>query len=205
MEGGGLLDFFNYLANHPRFLEVVQQVWCRQEIKFIRDLWSVLKVLKVEVKKMQKSEFGNVHGKIAECRSNLTKVQDELSLDPVDGLLKTEENNLIGQLKFWMKTECSIVQQKSRITWLRQGDVNSSYFHVVMRDRNNHSRIERLVDDAGRVCSVRKDLEQEVLLFYKSLLGSSKEGLKSVDVTIVRKGKVLNMQQRRMLSSDISA
>lgn len=43
---------------------------------------------------------------------------------------------------FWM--------MKSRLTWLRSGDQNTKFFHVVTKNRRVHNRIKSLIDDEGK-------------------------------------------------------
>lgn len=72
-----------------------------------------------------------------------------------------------------------------------------------MKARNSGNRIDRLVTDAGVTLSSQVEIEQEILGFYKNLLGEAKQGLLAVDVVVVRRGNCLNEEQRQSFFADV--
>lgn len=49
-----------------------------------------------------------------------------------------------------MIDEERLLKQKTKITWLKEGDKNSAYFHKVLKGRLNRSRILLICDEDGR-------------------------------------------------------
>lgn len=83
--------------------------------------------------------------------------------------------------------------------WLKDGDYNTNYFHDVIKARNGINMISRLVHGDGSVLEIRSEIENDVMVFYKDLLGSRKSYLNGIDVRVVRDGYVLSEEQRLKL------
>jgi len=84
-----------------------------------------------------------------------------------EGTLFLEEAEARGHLlaEFWKLSTIneSILYQKSRSKWLKQGDMNTTFFHALINRRNRVNAINRIwkdnswVDDPRQVKSVIKD------------------------------------------------
>lgn len=94
-------------------------------------------------------------------------------------------------------------QQRSRISWLRLGDDNTSYFHNAKKERWARNRIDSLVKSNGDVVSVPKEIEQEILDFYKHLLGSKCERL-VVDLRVFWRTVLLSIERNHVSLFDHS-
>ncbi|XP_058762538.1 uncharacterized protein LOC131635918 [Vicia villosa] len=99
--------------------------------------------------------------------------------------------------------EESILRKRSKIEWVRLGDGNNSFFHSSVRSRQKHKQINRLIKEDGGVCDTHEAMEEEVLNFYKGLMGTAEKNLEGVDIAAIRKGKQLCREQRIMPSSPI--
>lgn len=49
----------------------------------------------------------------------------------------------------YMKLEYNILQQKTQINWLKEGDTNSKYFHAIMRGRRKRMFINKIESENG--------------------------------------------------------
>lgn len=61
------------------------------------------------------------------------------------------------------------------------------------------NRVSKLIMEDGGVVETRSTIEGSFLIFYKKLLGSSKDCLQGIDVGIARAGSVLADFQRSVL------
>lgn len=98
-----------------------------------------------------------------------------------------------------------LLDKKTRIRWLKEGDENSLYFHYMVKDKEGSNRIKRLVNEKREVLSQMKDIELDVINFYKRLLESTTGILQGVDKVVVRKGPSLGEAQRHEMIKDISS
>lgn len=108
----------------------------------------------------------------------------------------------MGELERWSNIEESIWKQKSRIDWLQLGDSNTKFFHAYTKFRQNSNAIHRLVRVDGEVCLGQHMLKEEVLNFYKDLMGTAATELLMVDKKVVERGPKLNGQQQRLLIAE---
>lgn len=63
-------------------------------------------------------------------------------------------------------------RQKSRITWLREGDNNTRFFHAVVEHNRKRNTIKEITDDNGNTFSAPGDIQQLALSFYHHLFST---------------------------------
>lgn len=107
------------------------------------------------------------------------------------------------QLKKWLKVDCSVLRQKSRVQRLKEGAHISKLFHSMVKTRNLNNRIVKLTNDAGVVLEDKDNIKSEVLSFYVNFLGTSKAKLLGVDTTVLKTGPMLHQHHRRGLIKDV--
>ena len=89
----------------------------------------------------------NIDSKIREAKNRLA------DLDVVDeshGLLSEEEvelHCLPADILSLSKLQASMLLQKARVTWLKEGDANSKKFHGIMSSRRRSNALVSLIED----------------------------------------------------------
>ncbi|GKD32601.1 sodium/hydrogen exchanger 6, partial [Tanacetum coccineum] len=73
--------------------------------------------------------------------------------DPTNVAIRNEEVFLINKFKDAVKDEELFLKQRSKVTWLSEGDHNTKYFHRAMKERRNSNRIEVVEDMGGNLFS----------------------------------------------------
>lgn len=115
----------------------------------------------------RRSELASVMSKINQCsiqlqawnrasfdsvKIRLQKAEKHLSNLVAAGLLGLRQSKLKEAKKEvhrWLEREEAMWQQRSKITWLKDGDRNTSYFHNKASVRRKKNHIQRIKDDAG--------------------------------------------------------
>ncbi|KAH0686276.1 hypothetical protein KY289_017034 [Solanum tuberosum] len=169
----------------------------------MENLWRKLRMLKSPLKDLNKEEFKGIEMKLSKARMDLQQVQDQLTRNGSDTLILLEKK-ILQDLEKWSNIEESVLKQKSRAKWILLGDGNNQYFSAVIKERVNRKQILILTSLTGVILSEQKDIKEEILTFYKSLLGSAAQTLPAVNSVIMRKGPVLNHQQGLQLCRPVT-
>nr|GEW16993.1 hypothetical protein [Tanacetum cinerariifolium] len=113
-----------------------------------------LKNLKTPFRKLL-YDHGNFHDNVDRLRMELDKVQTNLDQDPFNVELREEEASYVQAYNKSLLMQERFLKQKAKILWLKEGDSNSAYFHKAVKGRMSRSRINMVMDSAGK--TVGKD------------------------------------------------
>ncbi|XP_056695746.1 uncharacterized protein [Spinacia oleracea] len=184
--------FFNYMAGHPSFTQVVQDGWkVNIHGTAMYQVWQKLKCVKQGLKTLHKKEFARLEERIDNIRTDLDGIQHLLAATPTDSELQVNEKKQLELLKKFLGIQESAYRQKSRIQWLKTGDSNSKFFFSAMKERYTRNSIDLLYDTAGRKLVTTEEIQKEICDFYKELVGSAADNLVGIDLDVVRKGNQL--------------
>lgn len=79
----------------------------------------------------------------------------------------------------------SVIEQKSKVQWLKSGDTNTDYFFAQIRNRVNQNSSTSLLNSINDRVYTQKEFEDKVIKCYKGLLGQSTTTLPSVNNKIM--------------------
>ncbi|GJT56728.1 RNA-directed DNA polymerase, eukaryota, reverse transcriptase zinc-binding domain protein [Tanacetum coccineum] len=98
-------------------------------------------------------------------KAKLHSVQVKINEDPTSKVLRDEGiADALSEYKEAVLDEEKLLRQKTKITWLKEGDKNSAYFHKVLKGRLNRNKIMSIcVEDGKRYdnCDVAKHLDND--------------------------------------------
>ncbi|XP_058783262.1 uncharacterized protein LOC131657933 [Vicia villosa] len=84
------------------------------------------------------------------------------------------------------------LQQKAKVDWLQLGDGNNSFFHTVVREKNKQNNMVSLTSLTGVELSKKEDIAEEIIGFYKSLVGTAAHTLQGIDLPCLMRGNTLS-------------
>ncbi|KAH0714847.1 hypothetical protein KY284_007752 [Solanum tuberosum] len=114
------------------------------------------------------------------------------------------EKSLKTQLEKWRNIKESATKQKPRVLWLKEGDSNTTYFHACMKNRQAQNHITRLTVATGTVIQDAKGIQEEILNFYRGLLGTAAKQLTPAQPHIMELGPVFNREQQFVLIAKVT-
>ncbi|KAH0699374.1 hypothetical protein KY290_014199 [Solanum tuberosum] len=114
------------------------------------------------------------------------------------------EKEVKENLEKWLNIKESILKQKSRVQWLKLGDGNTTYFHASLKNRIARNKILSLTTTDGRMVNNNNDIEEEVIEFYKQLLGSCATQLPAINPMVMRDGPALDRNQQAQLIKHVT-
>ncbi|GJR14147.1 RNA-directed DNA polymerase, eukaryota, reverse transcriptase zinc-binding domain protein [Tanacetum coccineum] len=91
---------------------------------------------------------------------------------PHDVVLKKEEARIMKEYSSAVQEEESFLSQQAKIEWLKDGDKNNKFFHVVLRSRKHKSRVAAISNEDGEMLEGEQVPEQFVSHFQKFLRSS---------------------------------
>lgn len=139
---GKPFKFFNFWFTHPSFFDLVTQVWDSPfSGKPMYILCCKLRALKCRLKLLNKVAYADISAKTAEARRLLSLAQDAIQLDPLNQELANAEKEHLRVFSELRLQEESFFRQKSRVCWLKEGDLNTKYFHHSVKRSHLRNRI----------------------------------------------------------------
>nr|GEU40024.1 hypothetical protein [Tanacetum cinerariifolium] len=147
--------FFNVSILDKRFKDVVREGWSSHVSGF--DMFRVVKKLKGLKKPIRKMMYdkGNLHANVIRLHGKLDRLQTDLDNDLSNASIREEEVTAVVMFNEAILIEEKFLKQKEKITWLREGDANTAYFHKMLR-----SRVLRMISNTNNLFSTRLDANE---------------------------------------------
>ncbi|XP_035840393.1 uncharacterized protein LOC118487561 [Helianthus annuus] len=162
--------FANFLVFKPEFLEIVKRVWDTR-VNGVHQ-FCVVKRLRLLKKPLRALLFkqGNLHKKVESLREKLDVIQSSIDKQPNIEILRVEEATLSAEYQEALLDEERFLKQKSKVDWLRAGDMNTAFFHSSLKSKNHRSRID-VIRDTGGVTYEGNHVYQAFVNHYEKFLG----------------------------------
>lgn len=114
-------------------------------------MWGVcneekLKRLKVDLKVWNKEVFGDVNLYEAEVNKKLQELDEKDNNSELSEPGRIERKSLLANLSSNKFKQEAIAFQKARSKWFKQGDMNTKYFHSVIKWRRSNNGINGLME-----------------------------------------------------------
>ncbi|KAJ9536716.1 hypothetical protein OSB04_un000101 [Centaurea solstitialis] len=141
--------FDNFLALRSEFLDVVKCAWdFSMEGTYMYILLQKLRNLKQPLRVLR-SSTGNVSARVKEKRSIVDHAQSRVDLNPRDLVQQDNLSFAVRHLQEALKVEDSYFRQRAKVRWIKEGDLNTSFFHNAVKERKNRSFIHSVTNSNG--------------------------------------------------------
>ncbi|KAG7564362.1 Reverse transcriptase domain [Arabidopsis suecica] len=168
--------FQNFLLQNSEFVPLISHQWF--SFNFVGSamyrLSKKLKALKSVIREFSRDNYSDLEKRVKEAHSTVLVLQHQLLSNPTDAnaLLERSANE---KWQILLKAEESFLYQRSRVTWLREGDLNTAYFHRITAARQAINHIHFLVDFAGNIFDSQQAIQEHCVDYFSNLLGGSEE------------------------------
>ncbi|KAF9610298.1 hypothetical protein IFM89_021968 [Coptis chinensis] len=143
-------------------------------------LCNKLKQCQKNLKWWNKNIFGLLDTKMQDAQHRLEQIQYEIlsQTDPGDDLFAAEHTQiqryndlLVQQATHWGQKSCS--------DWYKFGDLNTKYFHALVKCRRQRSFIHRISDPTGAILTERRQIGDRLTEFFATLMTTSEPSFDS--------------------------
>ncbi|XP_074304260.1 uncharacterized protein LOC141638972 [Silene latifolia] len=166
--------YFNMWGLAPSFKESVAQAWT--SVYRGTKMFSVikkLKALKPILKSINRECFSDVENNTSVASLALEHIQKALVDKPGDTDLIQQEAALAHELRDLVSARDSFLLQKAKVQWSLEGDLNTSYFHHVIKKRMMLNKVFQIEDLDGNLCIDGDSIQRGFFRLLSGLLGSS--------------------------------
>ncbi|GKC95886.1 hypothetical protein Tco_1161328 [Tanacetum coccineum] len=165
-----LFRLANYVTDKVEFKELVRKNWdISIQGHAMYKLVKKLKILKPYLNKLNWKN-GNLFGRVSELKAKLQNIQKDIDKDPTNKSLRAEGIEVLREFKEAAGDEEKLLQQKTKVTWLKEGDKNSAYFHKVLKWRLNKNRIMSVCAKDGKRYD-NCDVAEQFVKHFEGFLG----------------------------------
>jgi len=167
--------FLDIWQDHKEFAIFVKRKWESYVVQGneIVILKEKLKILKSDLKGWNKEVFGYTDKLKLDTLRKIQELDMKDDIDELDEEKIRERRELLSQLQDINVRNESLLQQKSRDLWVKQGDTNSKYFHVSIKWRRLRNEIKGLhCYNSGNWVEEPNTVKEMVKEFYKKKMSA---------------------------------
>jgi len=131
-----------------RFKEFVSLSWSSYKVAG-RGIFVFKEKLKIksDLKGWNKEVFGNVNQACVEIQKRLDELDARDDEDRLDELEREERKSLFAKLIVSKSKHEAILFQKAKQSWIKQGDLNTKFFHSAIKWRRARNRLHGVLDN----------------------------------------------------------
>ncbi|XP_026459855.1 uncharacterized protein LOC113360571 [Papaver somniferum] len=156
--------------SHPYFLSVVKASWSNEidgdpAFTFMQKMKELKRILNDWNWKV----FGNVQVKLKEAEEKVLEAMQVFDNNPFDSveldeLVKAQNEHASKEVQL-----NTLMRQKSRIKWIKEGAANTNFFHTNLKIRNLRNLISELEVNDGNVISDQSQIVDALIQHFQKI------------------------------------
>ncbi|KAF5463850.1 hypothetical protein F2P56_013978 [Juglans regia] len=173
--GPCLFRFQQLWEEHKEFLPHVKQCWKEEGCgRGLEKLAFKLKRMKQALKTWNMDVFGHVEVMIRDIELRIELLDTRLQA----GYEETVEQDLLIskiELDILKSREESMLEQKAKVKWLKEGDNNTRFFHSILK-RRHQTQVKQMLKVDGTLYKCPEAVHDGAVQYFQELLSHEGEG-----------------------------
>ncbi|VFQ80608.1 unnamed protein product [Cuscuta campestris] len=132
-----------------------------------------LKTLKGVIRTWSKEVYGDIFQNVKNAELLASEAQAKYEYNPSEDH-RAQANLAAAKLIQACKLETSFWQQKSRVTWLKEGDSNTKFYHAFVKGKRSKLKITNIKDDMGLSHVDEDKIGESAVHHFTSLFSENK-------------------------------
>ncbi|XP_048490840.1 uncharacterized protein LOC125492429 [Beta vulgaris subsp. vulgaris] len=157
--------FQNCWLTDPACLKVVRETW---QNSLQNSAVGKFREVKNKLKEWNLNDFGNIEANIIRLENLIARLDELNNERDLENDELCERRNAQAELWMWMKRKELYWAQNSRITWLKEGDRNTKFFHATATNKKRKNTISSIKVD-GQDVSDPSQIKNEARKFFKNI------------------------------------
>uniref|UniRef100_A0A803QQI1 Reverse transcriptase domain-containing protein n=1 Tax=Cannabis sativa TaxID=3483 RepID=A0A803QQI1_CANSA len=160
-----LFRFENAWLKEPMCIQIVKDSW---EAHGEESIMGKINLCATNLSRWGKDLTGNFKRRIQQCKNELSVLKNKRDAQSVSRYeeVKVLLANVLDQREtFW--------RQRSKQLWLKDGDRNSKYFHLMASKRKRHNMISKLKNEQGVYTDWDHSLAEVIVNYFNNLFSAS--------------------------------
>lgn len=164
--------FMSMWPDHQDCSRLVADIWCIPCYGYpMSILVQKLKAVKLALKSWIKSVFGDIRLNVQKALDEVDVVQQLIHIGGWSDALREQEATTQLNLQNALSFEEQFWKENARISWHKDGDCNTAFFHRVAKIKNT-SKSMSVLRNGDDILTTEVDIEQQVLAYYTNLYAS---------------------------------
>ncbi|KAL9690876.1 hypothetical protein QQ045_011288 [Rhodiola kirilowii] len=194
--------FQSFWAATNQFTECIAHGWIRGASNLFL-LQKELKKFKRKLSFAMKDYRGDMNFRVDQGRQSLLETQNALMLNPnCEEWISKEGIELLNFRKL-LRYQHIFNCQRARLSWAREGDLNTSYFHAIIKGRWAKNTIRCVQTTLGEFLFDNTAIKENLVNFFKMLFNGSFSAAE-VDPNVMLMGSKVSATDCVNLVKDIS-
>ncbi|XP_019258738.1 PREDICTED: uncharacterized protein LOC109236955 [Nicotiana attenuata] len=174
--------FLNFWTTQPVFLDMVQEIWNTNiQGNAMWRLKSKLKLLAKHLSQWSRENIGDIHEQVSSWEAKV-QILEEMDMQNNNEQGREELNRGYAEYARWLGMQESLMKQKAKINWFKDGDCNTSYFHSILRDRRRRLQLHRMKNHRDRWIQGEDKIAKAAVKHFKSFFNLNQQPSVSNDM-----------------------
>ncbi|XP_024006427.1 uncharacterized protein LOC112082938 [Eutrema salsugineum] len=163
--------FNNYLVKNQEFLPTISEYWYSTTVhgSAMFRVARKLKGLKSVIRSFNKTNYSNLEIRVSEAHAILLDIQNQVLSNPSSALAE-QEFEAHRKWSILAEAENQFLWQKACISWLKDGDSSTAYFHCMIASRKAANHIHFLLDNEGNRYDTQEEIQSHCIDYFEKLL-----------------------------------